>query len=387
LESGGSSLDVRLQREEAADAEFLQFRDGALEQVPQDFDADFLGEVKGAKARERVGPLLVFEVERVDGRIVCEEPAVERGDLLLAPDLGALVDRGEEVEETLPCGVPRAAVGPNVTLGLGQRVFWQQPPILAEGDEDDAVQDLLRDPDGLVEVLALFQVQVLDEFQPSPLILLIEFIADLLLALLGLLEQGEGAGRLLERRRDQPAALEQGVELVEAVAIAQLLKRELLVVERALAAVVEPDSREVGDDAPRAIRQGVEVIPALLDGSAAVGTVSVEVGLRVFELDHDGGRLGVGEVAQRGVGGADIGNRELVFDVEVGRAPGLELVSETLAEELIEELRVDRCLFVLGEVAGGFKVGPLNGDGVRLVLRRAAELLVGGGFLDVLGNE
>src|SRR5688572_31466344 len=42
---------------------------------------------------------------------------------------------------------------------------------------------------------------------------------------------------------------------------------------------------EVADDAPGAVRKGVQVVPALLDGGAAVELVAVEVGVGPFQLE------------------------------------------------------------------------------------------------------
>ena len=58
----------------------------------------------------------------------------------------------------------------------------QQAAILAEGDEDDAIEQLLSDADRLVEVLALLAVEVLDQFEPPPLIRLVQIVANDFLA-------------------------------------------------------------------------------------------------------------------------------------------------------------------------------------------------------------
>jgi hypothetical protein len=88
---------------------------------------------------------------------------------------------------------------------------------------------------------------------------------------------------------DQPAHFEQAIELQERGVVAQLAKLELLVGQRCLVAVVEAEGGEVADDAPRAVGQRGEVVPALLDGGAAVEPVAVEIGAGGLELD-DGQR-------------------------------------------------------------------------------------------------
>ena len=51
-----------------------------------------------------------------------------------------------------------------MSVRVAPAVFRQQLAVLAKGDEDDAVQQLLGDADRLVQVLALLAVQVLDQF-------------------------------------------------------------------------------------------------------------------------------------------------------------------------------------------------------------------------------
>ena len=60
--------------------------------------------------------------------------------------------------------------------------------------------------DRLVEVLALLAVEVLDQFEPPPLIRLVQIVAYVLLALSRPPEQFEGARLLAKARRKQPAA-------------------------------------------------------------------------------------------------------------------------------------------------------------------------------------
>ena len=136
------------------------------------------------------------------------------------------------------------------------RFSGQQLAVLAEGDEDDAVEQFLGDADRLVEVLALLAMQVLDQFQPPPLVVRVQFVADAFLAIGRLAQQFQGPRLLAGPRREQPAALEEAVELVEARAVPQFLEVEFLVGQRALFAVVQADRAKIGDDSPRARRAG-----------------------------------------------------------------------------------------------------------------------------------
>ena len=86
-----ASSAAGLQGEEAAHAEFFQFRDRALEQVPQDLDVDFLGEVVSCRIRRRR-----WSISRlpVPGRLIAassaNRPPLKPWRLPLCP--GALVD-------------------------------------------------------------------------------------------------------------------------------------------------------------------------------------------------------------------------------------------------------------------------------------------------------
>jgi hypothetical protein len=50
--------------------------------------------------------------------------------------------------------------------------------------------------------------------------------------------------------------------------------------------MVEADADEVGNDAPMASWQCVEIVPTLLDGGSAIEPATVEVRVGVFEFDH-----------------------------------------------------------------------------------------------------
>ncbi len=165
---------------------------------------------------------------------------------------------------------------------------------------------------------------------------------------------------------DQAAAFEEGPEAGELLAVAELLQLEVLEGLLGFVAVIEAEGDEVGDDAAGAIGEVVEVIPALLDGGAAVELVVIEIGGGVFELDDgaDRARLDRGEIPEDAVGGADAGDEE-TFCVVVGLwAGGGGAIVEGLTEHFLAEGVIEGG-FVAGEVAVGFEVGPAKDDGVR----------------------
>ena len=172
----------------------------------------------------------------------------------------------------------------------------------------------------------------------------------------------------------QPAALEEDVKPAEFVDAAQPLKLEMLENLRRSIAVIEPEGDEVADDAPGAVRQAVEVIPALLDGRAAVELVVVQIGRGIFEFDHGTGVGGTvrRKCPQRRVGDADVRDGELVLKlVSIGLFGGGQIM-QGIAEDFIEELRIER-YFLLGEVAIAFQVGPFDQNFVGLFQGQALK--------------
>ncbi len=75
-----------------------------------------------------------------------EQPAVVLGN---AVGLVAHVDEAEEILEVLPAGI-RHRMEAGDLVGLGDGPLGQQLPILAKGDEHDAVEQPLGHFDGLV---------------------------------------------------------------------------------------------------------------------------------------------------------------------------------------------------------------------------------------------
>ena len=138
-------------------AEPLQVGDRLLEDVAEDIDVDELGAVArlvGCLVRRPVvvgGEILeiaadlVGDGEPVEIGIVGEQPAVVGRDVQGGV---ADVDRTEQAPEILP-DRPRV-VGIVVLVGFLDGLGGQQPPILAEGAEQDAVEKLLRAGEHLV---------------------------------------------------------------------------------------------------------------------------------------------------------------------------------------------------------------------------------------------
>jgi len=338
----------------------------------------FVAEVVGADGVEEVRPL-VIELKVVDFRIAMEQAAVVAH--IEPEEVGVpLVNGVEQVEEVAPSRVGDFAEGGERLVGPINAPGRQQAAVLAEGDEDDPVEESLGDVDRAVQVFAVLpRHQMLDEPEPVVAVLLVQLVPDLALAILGQLKEVQRAKGLPERGPHQPAPLEKEIELPELVHVAEFLEAELLVGARSLVAVIEPKRDEVADDSPRAVGQGVQVVPALLHRSPAVEAVLVEIDPRPFELDDDQrrGSLAGLEIAQGGVGGSSAGHREValqfVFVGALGRLP----VRERVAEHLLEEAGVHGRLLP-GEVAGPLQIGPAFEDFVGAVLRLAAvEDLVG----------
>ena len=209
-------------------------------------------------------------MEVVDLRILAEQAAVVAAFQVAMRGV-ALVDRAEQVQEVPPAGIRDLAKGGQFAVGGFEALGGQQVAVLAEGDEDDAVQDLLGDSRWpWPSVFPSLQVEVLDQPQAVLAVLPVKLVAHLALPVLGSLSSRRARAALPGRRGDQSAPLEKAVELAEAFLVAQFLKVKLLVGQRRLVAVIEAEADEVADDAPGALRQGVQVVPALLDWGTTV---------------------------------------------------------------------------------------------------------------------
>ena len=171
----------------------------------------------------------------------------------------------------------------------------------------------------------------------------------------GLLDQADDGGLLAKRVLHQAGAVEGHVEAAEGVAVAERLEGVVLVLAGGGGAVVKAEGDEVGDDAEAAVpAQGVEVVPALGDGGAAVGAVAVEVDAGALELNHHSNGRGDGgagrEFAEDGVGVAGV--EDVLFLAEEVGLIGFGLGQRGVAEGLAQDFFAERAL-ELGFVRGG----------------------------------
>ncbi len=194
------------------------------------------------------------------------------------------------------------------------------------------------------------------------------------------MQQLQRPRRLAGPRRQQPAALEDAVELIESGAVPQFLEVEFFVAKGPFFAVVQANRAKIANDSPRAARQGVEIVPALLDRGAAVGAVAVEVGRRPFKLDHGQRHVQPRKLAQGRVGSPHVIDVELVFHLPIVGAGRLDLITQSRAEKLAQELLANRLFFELQEYPAGFQIGPMNGDFIGPILGCAGQLDLHGGL-------
>lgn len=81
-------------------------------------------------------------------------------------------------------------------VGRGDAVLREQVAVLAERDEDDAVEEFLGDSDRGVEGLVVLAGEVVDQAQALELVRPVEIVADFLLSAFRQEEEVEGAGLL-----------------------------------------------------------------------------------------------------------------------------------------------------------------------------------------------
>jgi hypothetical protein len=134
----------------------------------------------------------------------------------------------------------------------------------------------------------VLEAQMLDELVAALAVRVVELVADLALTVRTFFEKSKSAWWTQDARQ-QPAVLEKAVELAKHVQIAEILQAELLKGDRGLVAMIEPKAHEIAHYPPRAFRELFEIVPALLDGSAAVELVPVQIGARVFQFDDGDG--------------------------------------------------------------------------------------------------
>ena len=159
--------------------------------------------------------------------------------------------------------------------------------VFAKGDEHDAIEQALGHVDRLVQRAFLLEMQFGNQVGAVARVVLVELVADLPLAFGRFFQQGHGARRTEKRLVDQALAMKEHVELFEHVEVAQRLQREVLVSPLRRGPLVEPETDDVGDDAPAALGRRIDqVIPALGHGGPAVAAVAVEVDFRPLQFDH-----------------------------------------------------------------------------------------------------
>ena len=94
-------------------------------------------------------------------------------------------------------------------------LLGQQIAVFAKRDEDDAVEDLLGDVDGVVQRFLELEMQVLDQQEAVFAVRLVEFVADLRCRLSDLLQEHHARGAAGRAPVNKPPRLEQAIELAE----------------------------------------------------------------------------------------------------------------------------------------------------------------------------
>ena len=274
---GGAAFPIALAvRAKQGRPQVLQLPDRLLENVPEDVNVHLVAEVVLGDGVEKVGPA-VFELQIIHLLVFLEQAAVVscgEGEAFVA-----LVDGLEKAEEILPPGVRHFAERRHGLVRRLDALLRQEAPLFAESDEDDSVQQLLRDVDGGLRRLAVPAAKVVDQAESIVAVGLVEFVAYFAPPALRQLQQGQCTGRLVGLGSQQAADLEQAIELPEQLFFSEVLKMKFLVGERRLVAVVEAERHEVADNPPGTTGKGVQVVPALLNGRPAVETVTVKVGV------------------------------------------------------------------------------------------------------------
>ena len=208
-------------------------------------------------------------------------------------------------------------------------------------------------------------VQMMNERQTAVAVGFVEFVADLPLALAGLLEQEFRKRRAVEFGREEAAGPEDAEELSEPLGGAQLLQREMLEGARTIVTVIQPKTDEIADDAPGTLRETVEIVPALLNGRPTVEAVGIEIHVRILQFDDCDRYIvrGSGEVPERPVGRSHPRYGILAFELVVGSSLGHRVVAEGFAEDLQKKIGVNRRFFS-GEHPLVLEFCPLAEDGV-----------------------
>ena len=256
---------------------------------------------------------VVFELQIIDLVVLLEKAAVvSRGE---GEAFVALVDGLEKAEEILPAGVCHPAERRHGLVRRLDALLRQEAPFASQkATKMIRSRTSSRHVDGGPRRLAVLAAKVVDQAEAVVAVSQVVFVAHLAAPALRLLQQGQRPRRLVGLGSQQTAGLEQAIELpVHLGKLREVLKVKFLAGERGLVAVVEAERHEIADDAPGTSGQGVQVVPALLNGGAAVETVVVQVGVRAFEFDHGRGfrRRVRREVAGRPVSRPNSGDGEI----------------------------------------------------------------------------
>ena len=291
-----------------------------------------------------------------------EQPAVVPGN---AVGLVAGVDEAKEVLEVLPAGI-----GDGVKAGhrvsLGDRLLGQQLAIFAKGDEHDAIEQALGHFDRLVQRALLLEVQFGDQVGAVAASRHRRAVADLPLAFGRFFQQGHGARRSEKRLVDQTLAMKEHVELLEDVEVAQRLQREMLVSPFRRGPLVEPETDDVGDDAPAALGRRVhQIIPALGHGGPAVAAVAVEVNFRSLQFDHRQ-RLVVLRLSKKAQDRIRrfVANVIMLLAVPDFFSVERSGVAERIAEHLGQKIALHLGFVEFRQAAGSLQIGPFHQHGV-----------------------
>ena len=123
--------------------------------------------------------------------------------------------------------------------------------------------------------------------------------------------------------------------------------------------MVEAETDVIADDTPRTIWECIEVIPALLDRSAAAKAVFINVYFGAFKLYYGADyRFFVG--AENADCGVCLSSVDRVFLLEVPQVftLGEEGVTECIAKNILTELALDDRFVHFVEFTAGFEVRP-----------------------------
>ena len=177
--------------------------------------------------------------------------------------------------------------------------------------------------------------------------------------------------------------MKQHVELLEQVEVAQRLQREMLVSPFRRGPLVEPETDDVGDDAPAALGRRVDqIIPALGHGGSAVAAVAVEVDFRPLQFDHRQRlvALRLPKKAQDRIR-RFAGNLIMLLAVPDFLSVERSGVPERIAEHLGQKIALHLGFVEFRQAARSLQIGPFHEHGVGGLQLVLVEPLVCGRVL------